>query len=51
MTNTLHLSVSPHIHSGRSTMGIMRDVILSLCPAAIASRYSSLSTTVVRGEA
>ena len=36
MTNTLHLSVSPHIHSGRSTMGIMRDVILSLCPAAIA---------------
>lgn len=36
MTNTLHLSVSPHIHSGRSTMGIMRDVILSLCPAAFA---------------
>lgn len=31
-----HLSVSPHIHSGRTTAGIMGDVILSLLPATIA---------------
>lgn len=36
MANKLKLSVSPHIHSGRSTMGIMRDVIIALLPAAIA---------------
>lgn len=36
MTNMLQLSVSPHIHSGRSTMGIMRDVVISLCPAVLA---------------
>lgn len=30
------ISVSPHIHSGRSTMGIMRDVLISLAPAAVA---------------
>ncbi|MBR6709866.1 MAG: RnfABCDGE type electron transport complex subunit D [Clostridia bacterium] len=36
MTNALKLSVSPHIHSGRSTSGIMRDVIISLLPAAVA---------------
>ena len=33
---TLKLSVSPHIHSGRSTAGIMRDVLISLLPATIA---------------
>ena len=36
MDKTLRLSVSPHIHSGRSTAGIMRDVVISLAPAAIA---------------
>lgn len=28
--------VSPHIHSGNSTSGVMRDVIISLLPATIA---------------
>lgn len=32
----LHISASPHIHSGRSTASIMRDVLISLAPAAIA---------------
>lgn len=32
----LHLSVSPHIHSGRSTTKIMLDVIIALIPTAIA---------------
>lgn len=32
----LHISVSPHIHSNRSTTGIMLDVIIALLPAAIA---------------
>lgn len=36
MDNLLHLSVSPHIHSGRSTAAIMRDVIIALLPTAIA---------------
>lgn len=36
MSNKLRLSISPHIHSGRSTAGIMRDVLISLAPAAIA---------------
>ena len=36
MSNKLKLSVSPHIHSGQSTAGIMRDVLISLLPAAIA---------------
>ncbi len=36
MAKLLRLSVSPHIHSGRSTAGIMRDVIIALLPAAIA---------------
>ena len=36
MDKTLRLSVSPHIHSGRSTAGIMCDVVISLMPAAIA---------------
>ena len=36
MDNLLHLSASPHIHSGRSTTSIMRDVLIALSPAAIA---------------
>ena len=36
MDNLMHLSVSPHIHSGRSTAAIMRDVIIALLPTAIA---------------
>lgn len=36
MNNKLKLAVSPHIHSGKSTSGIMRDVLISLLPAAIA---------------
>ena len=36
MAKLLRLSVSPHIHSGRSTAGIMRDVIIALVPAAVA---------------
>ncbi len=32
----LHVSVSPHIHSGRSTQGIMAEVLVALTPAAIA---------------
>lgn len=36
MENLLHVSASPHIHSGRSTQSIMRDVLLALLPAAIA---------------
>ncbi len=32
----LHVSASPHIHSGRSTQKIMLDVIIALIPAAIA---------------
>ena len=36
MNNKLKLSVSPHIHSGRSTSGIMRDVLIALLPATVA---------------
>ena len=36
MTQSLHLSISPHIHSGNSTSRIMRDVVISLIPALIA---------------
>ena len=36
MNKALRLSVSPHIHSGRSTAGIMRHVLISLIPAVIA---------------
>ncbi len=35
MDNKLTLSVSPHIHSGRSTTRIMLDVIIALIPTAI----------------
>ena len=36
MDKNLKLAVSPHIHSGRSTAGIMRDVLIALLPAAVA---------------
>jgi electron transport complex protein RnfD len=36
MNKLLHVSVSPHIHSGRSTAGIMRDVIIALLPTTVA---------------
>lgn len=36
MDNLLHLSTSPHIHSGRATSKIMRDVLIALLPAAVA---------------
>ena len=36
MSNKIRLSVSPHIHSGRSTAGIMRDVLIALLPACVA---------------
>ncbi len=36
MNKALKLSVSPHIHSGRSTAGIMRHVLIALLPAAVA---------------
>lgn len=36
MAKILKLAVSPHIHSGKSTAGIMRDVLISVVPAAIA---------------
>lgn len=36
MDKTLKLSVSPHIHSGKSTAGIMRDVIIALLPTTVA---------------
>ena len=35
MNDMLRLSSSPHIHSGRSTAAIMRDVVLALLPAAM----------------
>ena len=34
MNKMLHMSVSPHIHCGRSTSQIMRDVLIALTPAA-----------------
>ncbi len=36
MASKMHLSVSPHIHSGRSTTKIMLDVIIALIPTTIA---------------
>ena len=35
--NKLISSVSPHFHTPRTSQGIMLDVIIALCPAAIAS--------------
>ena len=36
MSSLTKVMVSPHIHSGRSTSGIMRDVIIALLPATVA---------------
>ena len=36
MDKLLRVSASPHIHSGRSTAKIMRDVIIALLPATVA---------------
>lgn len=36
MSNSLKLSVSPHIHSGNSTCRIMLDVLIALLPTTIA---------------
>ena len=36
MSSLTKLAVSPHIHSGRSTSGIMRDVLISLMPVTVA---------------
>ncbi len=36
MNKMLRMSVSPHIHSGRSTSAIMRDVLIALLPATVA---------------
>ena len=36
MSSLIKLTVSPHIHSGRSTFRIMLDVLISLLPAAVA---------------
>ena len=36
MENKLHISVSPHIHSKRTTQKIMLDVVIALLPAVIA---------------
>ena len=36
MDSLTKLMISPHIHSGRSTAGIMRDVLIALLPATVA---------------
>ena len=36
MTELLHTSASPHIHSGKSTVSIMRDVLIALLPTTVA---------------
>lgn len=36
MSDKLHIAVSPHIHSGRSTRSIMIEVVIALIPAMIA---------------
>ena len=36
MSSLTKVMISPHIHSGKSTSGIMRDVLISLIPAVIA---------------
>ena len=36
MSSLTKVAVSPHIHSGRSTSGIMLDVLIALLPATIA---------------
>ena len=39
MSTLNKVMISPHIHSGKSTSGIMRDVIIALIPAVIAGTY------------
>ncbi len=39
MSSLTKVMVSPHIHSGRSTSGIMRDVLISLLPATAAGTW------------
>ena len=36
MAKLLHISSNPHVHCGRSTSTIMRDVLISLAPATLA---------------
>jgi len=36
MNSVAKLMISPHIHSGRTTGGIMRDVLIALAPATVA---------------
>lgn len=36
MSSLTKVMISPHIHSGKSTSGIMRDVLISLLPATVA---------------
>ncbi len=36
MNSQTKVMISPHIHSGRSTSGIMRDVLIALLPATVA---------------
>ena len=36
MSSMTKIMISPHIHSGRSTAGIMRDVLIALLPVTIA---------------
>ncbi len=36
MSSLTKIMVSPHIHSGKSTAGIMRDVLIALLPATVA---------------
>ena len=38
-TPTLVVGSSPHLHSGASVQGIMRDVLIALAPAAVAALY------------
>ena len=37
MDSSMIVSVSPHIHAKESTQTIMRDVLIALAPAVIAS--------------
>lgn len=39
MSSLTKVSVSPHIHSGKSTAGIMGDVLISLLPATVAGTF------------
>ena len=39
MNSLTKVMISPHIHSGRSTAGIMRDVLIALLPATVAGVF------------